>query len=264
MKIKSLLSVLLVLSIVSCTTDKKEKINKTNGITEIENDVAKNTSKGYELMQEKCFLCHFEKPDPSRRDQMIAPPFLRVQEHYKPTYPKKDDFVAAVMDIINDPSVDKTLMPGAVKKFELMPKIVYDQDELRLIVETLYDMDYGDSPKMRMNNHDLTLNNGEKWKLTEKSIEQINDIVANLNSFNATDISAYNKLGKDIFDEAKMIMLDESYSGELWEQIHTFFNGIEDNMHTLISTKSIDEAKGQVTLLKAEFNQFYDYFEQEK
>lgn len=33
MKIKSLLSVLLMLSIISCTTDKKEKINSTDGIT---------------------------------------------------------------------------------------------------------------------------------------------------------------------------------------------------------------------------------------
>lgn len=215
-------------------------------------------------MQEKCFLCHFEMPDPSRRDQMIAPPFLRVQEHYKPTYPKKDDFIVAVMDIINNPSVDKTLMPGAVKKFNLMPKIVYDQDELRLIVETLYDMDYGDSPKMRMNKLDLTLNNGEKWKLSKKSIGQINEIVANLNSFKATTISDYNKLGKDIFDEAKMIMLDESYTGELWEQIHVFFSGVEDNMHSLISAKSIDKADDELTILKAKFDQFHDYFEQEK
>ncbi|MDC9722499.1 MAG: hypothetical protein PSN34_06960 [Urechidicola sp.] len=203
-------------------------------------------------------------PDPSRRDQMIAPPFLRVQEHYKPTYPKKDDFIVAVMDIINNPSVDKTLMPGAVKKFNLMPKIVYDQDELRLIVETLYDMDYGDSPKMRMNKLDLTLNNGEKWKLSKKSIGQINEIVANLNSFKATTISDYNKLGKDIFDEAKMIMLDESYTGELWEQIHVFFSGVEDNMHSLISAKSIDKADDELTILKAKFDQFHDYFEQEK
>ena len=118
MKIKSLLSVLLVLSIVSCTTDKKEKINKIDG-AELENNVVKTTSKGYELMSQKCFICHFEKPDPSRRDQMLAPPFLRVQEHYKPTYPNKEDFIAAVMDIINNPSLDKTLMPGAVKKFNL-------------------------------------------------------------------------------------------------------------------------------------------------
>ncbi|MFK5880551.1 MAG: hypothetical protein QM478_13780, partial [Flavobacteriaceae bacterium] len=245
---------------ISCTTDKKEKLNKIDSITELKNDVVKNTSKGYELMTQKCFICHFEKPDPSRKDQMLAPPFLRVQEHYKPTYPNKEGFIAAVMDIINNPSVDKTLMPGAVKKFNLMPKIVYDQTELRLIVETLYDMDYGDLPKMKMK-LDLTLNDGEKWKLSKNSIEQINEITTNLNNFNATDISAYNNLGKDIFDDAKMIMLDESYTGELWEQIHVFFSGVEDNMHSLISAKSIDKAEGELTILKVKFDQFYDYFE---
>ncbi len=260
MKTKLLLGILVVSSIISCTTDKKEKLNKIDGITEVENDVVKNTSKGYELMKQKCFICHFEKPDPSRKDQMLAPPFLRVQEHYKPTYPKKEDFIVSVMSIINNPSVDKTLMPGAVKKFNLMPKLVYDQKELRLIAETLYDMDYGNSPKMKMKLN-LRLNNGKKWKLSKNSIGQINEIVTNLNNFEATDISSYNKLGKDIFDEAKMIMLDESYTGELWEQIHAFFNGIENNMHSLISTKSIDQAKGEVTILKTKFDQFYDYFE---
>ena len=31
-------------------------------------------------MTQKCYLCHFETPDPSKKDQMIAPPMLRVPE----------------------------------------------------------------------------------------------------------------------------------------------------------------------------------------
>ena len=263
MKKKLLLVFLLVVSILSCNNNKKEKYEeKEVDVTEksTKNEVIEITSKGYELMKQKCFICHFEKPDPSRRDEMLAPPFLRIQEHYKPTYPNKEEFIAAVMAIINNPSEENTLMPGAVRKFNLMPKLVYDQEELQLIAEALYDIDYGSAPKMRMN-QDLQMNNGKKWKLSQESMGQINAIIKNLDNFNTTDISAYNQLGKDVFNEAKVIMLDDSYTGELWNQIHNFFSDIEDNMHALMSTQSMDKAENELIILKIKFKEFTNYFE---
>ena len=191
---------------------------------------------------------------------MLAPPFLRVQEHYKPAYPQKDEFINAIIAITNNPSLENTLMPGAVKKFNLMPKFVYDQEELRLIAEALYEIDYGSSPKMRMN-MDLKLNNGEKWKLKASSIDQVTKIVNDLNEFKSNNIADYNQLGKDVFNEAKIIMLEDSYEGELWEQIHNFFSEIENSMHTLMATTSLDEANNEVTLLKIKFEEFTNYFE---
>ncbi len=263
MKTKLLLVLLLVMSMLSCQTNKKEKYEKNEGdITgnTTEKEVAEITTKGYNLMKQKCFICHFEKPDPSRKDQMLAPPFLRIQEHYKPTYPKKDEFVEAVIAIINNPSEENTLMPGAVKKFNLMPKLAYDQEELRLIAEALYDIDYGAAPKMGMQG-DLQLNDGKKWKLSQESMGQINAIIKNLDSFQTSDISAYNQLGKDVFNEAKVIMLDDSYTGALWDQIHNFFSGIEENMHALMATQSMDEAHNELMILKTKFKEFTDYFE---
>jgi len=263
MKSKLFYILLLVVVFSSCKTDKKENYTKnetsTQGETLEKKDVV-YASKGYELMIQKCFICHFEKPDPSRRDQMLAPPFLRVQEHYKPTYPKKEEFISAVMAIINNPSEENTLMPGAVKKFNLMPKLIYNQEELRLIAEALYNIDYGSSPKMRMN-QDLTLNDGKKWKLKATSINQINEIIKHLNDFNSSEITDFNQLGKDVFNEAKLIMLDDTYEGELWNQIHNFFSDIEGNMHMLMATKSLDEAENEVVILKIKFKEFTNYFE---
>ena len=48
--------------------------------------------------------------------------------------------------------------------------------------------------------------------------------------------SSLMQLGKDVFNDAKTIMLDDSYQDELFNQIHIFFAGIENNMHTLMST----------------------------
>ncbi len=171
MKIKLLFVLLLVVSFISCNNNKKDTYKKSESVateSATENKETAYTSKGYELMQQKCFICHFEKPDPARRDQMLAPPFLRIQEHYKPTYPKKDEFITAVMEIINNPSEENTLMPGAVRKFNLMPKLVYDQEELHLIAEVLYELDYGSAPKMRMN-QDLQMNDGEKMETISRN-----------------------------------------------------------------------------------------------
>tara|TARA_R110000787_G_scaffold86285_2_gene183968 strand:+ start:10352 stop:11143 length:792 start_codon:yes stop_codon:yes gene_type:complete len=263
MNSKLVLVSLLMLFLTSCNTNKKETYEKNNddALNEIaEKDDAIASSKGDQLMKQKCFICHFEKPDPTRRDQMLAPPFLRVQEHYKPAFPEKENFIAAIMEIINNPSEEKTLMPGAVRKFNLMPKLVYDQDELRLIAEALYDIDYGSSPKMRMN-QDLRLNNGKKWKLTKESMNQINVIKNNIANFDSAVISDYNQLGKDVFNEAKLIMLDESYKGEIWDQIHNFFGDIEGSMHTLMATQSMDKAANELTILKIKFEEFSNYFE---
>lgn len=262
MKSKLFLVLLVAVLLQSCKSDKKETY-KTKGGVDTENgagsDVSKKELSGFKLMEQKCYICHFEKPDPSRRDNMLAPPMLRVQEHYLPAYPEKEDFVAAVTSYINNPSEENTLMPGAVKKFKLMPKAVYDEAELKKIVEALYDKDFGSSPKMNMNAI-LQLNNGKKWKLQPNSMRQIRTIQNKLSSFKSGDLAAYNQLGRDIFNEAKVIMLDDSYSGDIWDEIHIFFSGIEENMHTLMSTDSMGEAKNQVMVLKYKFIEFRNFF----
>ena len=261
MKKYILIIAFIALNITACNNKEKSKASESSN-EELPKETSAIVSKGYELMKQKCFICHFEKPDPAKMAQMIAPPMLRVQEHYKPAYAEKENFVKAVMAYVNNPSQDKTLMPGAVKKFNLMPKVVYDQNELKTIVETLYDLDLGSMPKMHMKmGKGLTLNNGKKWKLKPESIEQVQIIIKKLNAFESDNISDYNQLGKDVFDDAKMILLDKDYTGELFDQIHFFFGGIEDNMHALIATKSIGVANKQVTILKSEFDNFNKYFE---
>ena len=260
----NLFIVILLISLISCNTkQKKDNYEKSERSNEGVEQNAVFNEKGYKLMTQKCYLCHFEKPDPSKKDLMIAPPMLRIQEHYKPTYPNKTEFINAIVAIVNNPSLEKTLMPGAIKKFNLMPKLIYDKAELRLIAETIYDYDFGSAPKMNreMNGGMLALNNGEKWILKKESMEQINAVVNKLNTYESSDIADYNQLGKDIFNDAKKIMLEDAYTGELFDQIHNFFFGIENNMHTLMSTKSENEAKIQLKALKTKFKEFHNYFE---
>lgn len=260
-------TLLSIIFLANCSNSDDKK--SSDSIPEIaplveQQEIASLNSKGLELMTQKCLFCHFQKPDPAKMDQMIAPPMLRVQEHYKPAYPNKEDFVAAIIDYLNDPSEDKTLMPGAVKKFKLMPKLFYPEEELQLIVAAFYDMDFDEAPKLRMEMmgaNGIQLNNGEKWKLKTESFQHMDAITKKVNSFKSDNVADYNQLAKDVFNEAKKIMLDDSYTGEKFNQIHLFFNGIEGNMHTLMAIQSIDDANIQLSELRNKLNEFSNYFE---
>ncbi|CAH8292475.1 hypothetical protein EV196_10339 [Mariniflexile fucanivorans] len=257
-----LLTVAITLNVFLISCNNKQ--TKTEDVTAItQSDLIK--TEGYKLMESKCYICHFETPDPAKMNQMIAPPMLRIKEHYLPNYQNKEDFIAAIMNIVNNPSEEKTLMPGAVKKFNLMPKLNYNQDELKLIAETIYEYEFGSAPKMAMlMMGDLRLDdNGNPWKLKPETIEKADSILNRLYSFKSNNIKDYNQLGKDVFEQAKFIMLDKSYTGDKFDQIHNFFYSVEDDMHALIEEKSIENAKTTVEDMKTKFNNFYNFFSAE-
>jgi hypothetical protein len=260
---KKILSIIAIVTIfVACNTNSSE--NTENKKPDNNKKQEAYSIKGYQLMQQKCFVCHMEKPDPSNKASMIAPPMMMVQKHYKPTYKNKDEFVNAIAAFVSNPDEKKALMPGAVRKFNLMPNLGYDKDEIKLIAETLFDIDFGNMPKTKMEHSgSLSLNNGEKWKLKPESMEAVNSIIEKLNSFQSEDVDDYNQLGKEIFDHAKTILLDTDYKGALLDQVHFFFGSVEGNIHALEATESIDEAKMLVEKMKKQFAEFDKYFEAE-
>ncbi len=250
---------LLSFFLFSCSTNSQTNTDNEKKVAQAE---IYNT-KGYELLKTKCYICHFEKPDPDKADKMIAPPMMRIKEHYLPNYPNKEDFINAVVAIVKNPSEEKTLMPGAVKKFKLMPKLIYTDEELKLIAETIYNLDFGTAPKLRMLASDLQLNNGEKWIVKPETYAIIKEVDLKLSNFKSDNVADYNQLGKDVFDKAKYVLLDSSYTGELFNQLHIFFNGIENDMHALIAEKDLEKAKKTAKNLKIKIEDFYLIFKAE-
>ncbi len=256
------LTVLAMFGFTSCNQKKKEVKTTTETSKKEIAQETKVSSKGYELMKTNCFVCHMEKPDPSKQGQMLAPPMMRVQEHYKPSYPNKDEFITAIKTWVSNPSEDKVMMPGAVRKFNLMPKLAVADADLQLIAETLYAIDFGNMPKM-MNegNQKLTLNDGKKWQLNDTSKKVIAIINKQLTEFKSDDVTAYNQLGKDVFSNAKKILLDKSYDSNTFGQIQNFFHNIEGNMHNMISAKTVADAQKEQKILTKKFTKFNQFFE---
>ena len=64
---------------------------------------------------------------------------LRFENHYKKNNISKENFVKEIQKFIKNPVVKNSKMPGAVKKFGLMPRQYFSESAIRQIAEYMYD-----------------------------------------------------------------------------------------------------------------------------
>lgn len=90
------------------------------------------------LMQQKCFVCHSPTADQTNR---LAPPMAAVKMHYISKYAERDTFVSAVSAFVKNPTEEQSLMYGAVKRFKVMPKQEFDEQEVAAIAAFIFEND---------------------------------------------------------------------------------------------------------------------------
>ncbi len=86
---------------------------------------------GYKLYQMYCIACHGGTQEPGQR---LAPPAFMVQRHYKNAFPE-DEFKQRIIAWINNPDKEKSIMPGAVRNFNLMPPLQLSQADRQQIAD---------------------------------------------------------------------------------------------------------------------------------
>ncbi|GEM_PF-1188128 len=263
-----MLKYLLLSSVFFLSCESKEKKETPSEVKSITTKTkgekptsANSPDTDYALLKSNCMSCHLEKMGPG---QKIAPPMVRVQEHYKPLYPKRADFITAVSDWVTNPDESKSNMPGAVRKFNLMPKLGIEKGTLTRIAGALFDAEFQKRGAMggKKDHAGLQLAEGKKkWKLNVSTMDQVKKMHSRLKGFSSDDVKAYSALGKEVFDGTKTIILDKQYKGKTFDQLHAFFNSIEKDMHTLIGATDLELAKKQVAKLVEKFSKFGNFFE---
>ena len=128
MRHKNILIVFFAIGVlVSCGT-KATKIEKT----------ATLDPEGLALLKTNCFSCH--SPSASIENR-LAPPMIAIKKHYITEGVSQKDFVAMASDFIKKPTVEKSKMPQAVKRFSIMPAMTFDEKQLKKMLEYIYDAD---------------------------------------------------------------------------------------------------------------------------
>ncbi len=104
--------------------------------TKLDTTTTQPISKGKKLMETKCNSCH--NPSSSMTER-LAPPMVAVKKHYLQKYSTKSEFVNHLVDYVSNPSESKSLIPNAIERFNIMPKMNFDKNELKIIAEYIYD-----------------------------------------------------------------------------------------------------------------------------
>ena len=100
---------------------------------------AKETDELVELGKSKfeliCMACHKYEHGP----EIIAPPAFAIQMHYQNNYGQDEKaFRNAIVEWAKAPDKSKTLMPGAIRKFNLMPPLPLPDADLDAIASYLF------------------------------------------------------------------------------------------------------------------------------
>lgn len=121
---------------LSCVDSKKEP-NTVSADLKKNNQV--ESPQGLDLLQKHCYICH--SPESSSHDEIIAPPMAAVKMRYKMLYEDEKEFVEAIVAWTIDPIAEKALMRGAVDRFKVMPKQLFDENEMRQLAIYMYQND---------------------------------------------------------------------------------------------------------------------------
>jgi len=93
---------------------------------------------GAQLYKTYCSACHGSQGgmDMSKR---VAPPIIAVRMHYIGPYPDKASFVTAVTNWVEKQDESKTLMRGAIRKFNIMPPVSVSREDAQKIASYIYE-----------------------------------------------------------------------------------------------------------------------------
>ncbi|PWG05628.1 Tll0287-like domain-containing protein [Polaribacter aquimarinus] len=91
---------------------------------------------GKSIMEKKCYVCH--NPSASH-DNRIAPPMIAIKKHYISSTTTKEEFTKEMQNWIQNPTIDRAKMKGAVRRFGIMPKQYYSKEDIKEIAEYMFE-----------------------------------------------------------------------------------------------------------------------------
>lgn len=99
---------------------------------------AANNEEGKQLFKTYCDACHGMTGGMDMRKR-IAPPIAAVRMHYIGRNPDKASFVNAITGWLEKQDPNRSLMRGAIRRFNIMPPIQVKKEDAIKIASYIYD-----------------------------------------------------------------------------------------------------------------------------
>ena len=120
---------------------------------------------GQQLFTTYCSACH-GLTGGMDMSQRVAPPIIAVKMHYIQTYNEQASFVKAITGWVAKPDEAKTLMPGAIRRFNVMPVIPVTSEDAKKIATYIFK---GDVEKPQGFDQHFQQRHGKSAKKNKKS-----------------------------------------------------------------------------------------------
>lgn len=132
---KKILFLAIIGLFISCENQTKPEAAE---LTENDSTQLLMKDKGLKLLEQNCYSCHSPQGD---HDSRLAPPLIAIKRHYIDDETSLEQFTSDLIHFIDSPSTDKSKMPGAIRKFGLMPKMQFSEEDLSLIATYIFEED---------------------------------------------------------------------------------------------------------------------------
>lgn len=167
------ISIMLMFAAFNITEISARSKKKKKAKTKTEQNVYTKMSRAATIktMEDNCFSCHIPDANASMR---VAPIWKEIKNAYKTTAQSderansktkkeleaktKQNFVESFVKFTTQPDEENSKMPGAIKKYGIMPKFTYDKNVIYNIAHLIYDSD---------------LNNDKWYQLSKKETEDL-------------------------------------------------------------------------------------------
>ena len=135
-KIRTMYKFIILITVLfffSCNQSKKSDYSKKN-TKEVTVEKA-TTPSGKKLLETKCFVCHNSS---TPNDERVAPPMIAIKAHYIGENTSEEEFTNNFLNFVLNPTKEKAVMRGAVKRFGVMPYQKFEEEDLKKIANYLY------------------------------------------------------------------------------------------------------------------------------
>ena len=173
---KKIIILLTIITLFSCNKKNNEPqpILATNQVV-----FNKDNPEGKKLMETHCYVCH--SPTAPENEGRIAPPMVAIKARYidKEGY-NRDEFIKHVTEFVENPTEEKVLMYGAIKKFGIMPKQMFPKGSVEKIASFMFDYQIEEPEWFKAHwggngNNNNWIQSGKEYKAVnkEKSVADI-------------------------------------------------------------------------------------------